>query len=852
MSLWWALCGAAWREHPGRVTLALLAIALGVALAFGVHLLNGAALLEFSRAARAVNGQPDLVIRSANAGPLHNADLAALLARPEVLAAAPILEALGRHVGVAGQRAQTVRLIGIDALALPGDSAPLAPDLIPHISEGGWQALVDPRRWHPNASARRLLDGEGLRLRLATPGGARDLLLPGRDLGGVISASGSAVIVLDIAAAQAAFGRPGELDRIDLRLADSSQASALRAALPAHLLAEPPADEAGDLADLTRAYRVNLGLLSLMALFTGGFLVFAVLSLSAAQRLPQWALAGVLGLSARQRLGLMLAEGALLGLVGSALGLSLGLGLAAGALQLLGSNLGLATATSNSLGLLTQQPLLAPTLSFGLLGLAVAVLAALGPALAVRRIAPAQVLKGLGTAAHKPWPIALGPLLLAAGAGLALLKPPASGPLAGVAVGAYLGMLALLLGGLALVPTLLRGATALLERLPLRAVRQLAAARQRDQAGEARRTIAGVLTALALSVAMLVMIGSFRESLSTWLDQVLGADLYVRSSLRTADEQAAPLSAEVLALARTLPAQTEPQRSTRAWLDGQPDAIPLQAREIDEARLPWVAGPAPAPKAVAGAAATATNTPVYLNEAGRDRLGLQLGQQLTLRLRPGAAPVPVYVRGIWRDYARQSGALWMAQDAYRQAGGDAPVTELSIRLAPGAEEAAVRRALGTLPDVEVASSTELRTLSLQIFDRSFAITAWLQGVALAVGLFGVAAGASAQALARQREFGLLRHLGFSQAELRQLLWLEAGLLSAVGALAGLALGLALSAVLVFVVNPQSFHWTLEMHLPLRSLSLLLVLAFAASAGASVLAGRRAIGADAVRAVKEDW
>jgi putative ABC transport system permease protein len=319
-----------------------------------------------------------------------------------------VLEARARHAGdsgasgAAGQRAQTVRLIGLDALALLGDSAPLAPELIPHIKEGGWQALVDPRRWHPNASARRLLDGDGLRLRLATPGGARDLLLPSGDIGGEISASGSAVIVLDIAAAQAAFGRPGELDRIDLRLADSSKASALRAALPAHLLAEPPADEAGELADLTRAYRVNLGLLSLMALFTGGFLVFAVLSLSAAQRLPQWALAGVLGLSARQRLGLMLAEGALLGLVGSALGLLLGLGLAAGALQLLGSNLGLATATSNSLGLLTQQPLLAPTLSFGLLGLAVAVLAALGPALAVRRIAPAQVLKGVGTSAKPP------------------------------------------------------------------------------------------------------------------------------------------------------------------------------------------------------------------------------------------------------------------------------------------------------------------------------------------------------------------------------------------------------------------------------------------------------------------
>lgn len=837
MKLWWALCGAAWREHPGRIALAVLAVSLGVALAYGVHLLNGAALLEFSRAARSVNGQPDLVIRSAGAGPLHDADLATLLARPEVAAAAPVLEALARSpVGAA----QSVRLLGIDALALfAGDSAPLAPDLIPQPQGGGWQALVDPARWHPNASARQVLTGDALTLRLPTPAGPRDLLLKASNLGGEIAAGGPPVIVLDIAAAQVAFGRLGELDRIDLRLHDDASAAVLRAALPAHLRAELPLDEAGNLADMTRAYRVNLGLLSLMALFTGGFLVFAVLSLSAAQRLPQWALAGVLGLSARQRLALILAEGALLGGLGSLLGLALGIGLAAGALRLLGSNLGLATATSNSLGLLTQQPLLGPSLAFGLLGVVVTLLAALGPALAIRRIAPAQVLKGLGTSATRPWPAWVAPALLLLGLGLAQLRP-----VGGVAVGAYLAMLALLLGGLALVPGLLQLATRALERLPLQPLRQLAAARQRDQAGEARRTIAGVLIALALSVAMLVMIGSFRESLAAWLDQVLGADLYLRSSLRSADGQPAPLAGAVLDAARAQPAEVEPQRSTRVWLDGQPEPVALQARAIDEARLPWVSALAAAPQPGA--------VPVYLNEAGRDRLGLRPGETLTLRLQPGGPPLPAYVRAVWRDYARQSAALWMSRSDYLAAGGDASVTELSLRLQPGADEAAVRRALTTLPDVELASSGELRKLSLQIFDRSFAITAWLQGVALAVGLFGVAAGASAQALARQREFGLLRHLGFSRADLHRLLWLEAGLLSAVGAVAGLALGLALSAVLVFVVNPQSFHWSLEMHLPLRSLGVLLVLGFTASAGAAALAGRRAIGRDAVRAVREDW
>jgi putative ABC transport system permease protein len=164
----------------------------------------------------------------------------------------------------------------------------------------------------------------------------------------------------------------------------------------------------------------------------------------------------------------------------------------------------------------------------------------------------------------------------------------------------------------------------------------------------------------------------------------------------------------------------------------------------------------------------------------------------------------------------------------------------------------VRKALQALPDVELASSAELRTISLQIFDRSFAITVWLQGVALAVGLFGVAAGQSAQALARQREFGLLRHLGFARRELQGLLLLEASLMAGAGVVAGLGLGLLLAAVLVFVVNPQSFHWSMDLHLPWTRLAALMAVAFVAAVGAAALAGRRALGADAIRAVKEDW
>jgi putative ABC transport system permease protein len=155
-------------------------------------------------------------------------------------------------------------------------------------------------------------------------------------------------------------------------------------------------------------------------------------------------------------------------------------------------------------------------------------------------------------------------------------------------------------------------------------------------------------------------------------------------------------------------------------------------------------------------------------------------------------------------------------------------------------------------DLELVATDALRSLSLKIFDRSFAVTVWLQAVALGIGLFGIAASQSAQVLARKREFGLLLHLGFTRAGILRLLAMEAALLCGVGALAGLALGLALSAVLIFVVNPQSFHWSMDLSLPWLRLIGLLAAVFATGLISALLAGRQAARADAVQAVKEDW
>ena len=154
--------------------------------------------------------------------------------------------------------------------------------------------------------------------------------------------------------------------------------------------------------------------------------------------------------------------------------------------------------------------------------------------------------------------------------------------------------------------------------------------------------------------------------------------------------------------------------------------------------------------------------------------------------------------------------------------------------------------------LEFATTAQLRDVSLQIFDRTFAVTYWLQAVAIAIGLFGVAASFSAQALARRKEFGLLTHLGLTRTQILQLVAGEGLVWTGIGASAGLLLGIAVAVVLVHVINPQSFHWTMEMVLPWIRLSLLCLAVVVAGTLTAWLAGRAAAGQDAVLAVKEDW
>ncbi len=827
----WMLVGE-WRAHPLRALVALIAIAIGVALGFGIHLVNSAAFNEFSAAARSLSGSADLQAR-AKAGGFDEALYPQLASLHEVEAASPVLEL---DLPVPGQRS-ALKLLGIDAFA----AAAIAPDLlgVPAQDQPFDGLMADTVFLSPAAMEwLQLRAGDTLRVM----NGTRQVGL--RVAGTLLRArAGQRLAVMDIGAAQWRFDRLGQLSRIDLKLATGVNRTAFRSALAASfgnaLVVTENEDQDQRSATMSRAYRVNLNVLALVALFTGAFLVFSTQALSVLRRRPQFALLRTLGVTRAQLLMQVLAEGMLLGAVGAALGIALGFALASAALSMFGGDLGGG-----------YFPGIRPSVSFSPLaallffaaGAGVALLGSLAPALEASRARPAAALKaGSEDLALAPLSTPR-PAMIAIALGILFTQLPA---VDGLPVFGYLAIVLLLVGSIALMP---RASAWLFGWLAARwrgVSGGLALARLANAPNQAAIALGGVLASFSLMVSMAIMVSSFRVSVDDWLRQLLSADIYVR--VAGGNESARLTPAEQQAVA-SLPAVERAERTR--WLQFAIDAskpnVALIARSVnssDPARvLPMV-----------GDVLKDVARPVWISEAMVDLYGWQVGQQVFLPL--AGKPQQFTVAGIWRDYARQTGAVQVRLSDYRLLTGDDDVSDLSLWLARGSSVAELRAQLKALPfagSLEFAEPGEIRAISLDIFDRSFAITYLLEGVAILIGLFGVAATFSAQVLSRAKEFGMLRHIGITRQQILVLLAGEGALLAALAIIAGFALGVGISLILVFIVNPQSFHWTMQMHMPWGLLATVAAVLLVSASTTALVAGRMAVAGSAVRAVREDW
>ena len=830
--LWRMLLLAQLREQPARFLVTVLALALGVALGAAVYLVNTSALNEFGLATKRLVGEADIVIRGPREG--FAEQLFVDLARnPAISALSPVLEL---EVALTG-RNDTLKVLGLD----PFQAAALQPTLIGEIGDGVFQLFSPDGIYLSSAAAQVLKLHRGDPLPVTVGSSAKTLRVLGILPEGAYP---QALGLMDIASAQWAFNAVDRLNRIDLRLAPGTDVDALRRdlgkTLPPGVLAIAPQVERDRAVTVTRAYRVNLNMLALVALFTGAFLVFSTQSLSVLRRRRSLALLRALGATQRQLRRALLAEGLTLGVIGSLIGVILGVLIAATILKFLTADLG--NGQLRAVGAsLRAAPL--QLLAFFAIGIAVAGVGAWVPARNAARQPPARALKGgdgdYRIVAQLSWRAGLGLLLL--GAALAWL--PAIG---GLPVFGYAAIAALLLGAVLLVPVITLKGLGLAPRTH-RIVLDTAVAQLRENVGLSALSLASIIVSFSLMVAMAIMIHSFRVSFDHWLGKLLPADLQLREPF--GNDTAFWSSADQVRLA-AIPgvARVEFRRTRQLLLDPKRAAVTLIARGASAAQT---AAELPLMQSAAG---PQVQNPAWISEALQDLYGYKVGDAIALPL--AGRLQPFTVAGVWRDYARLSGSVVISRQAYQAHTGDAGANEGSIWLEPGVEAAATEKLLrARLNDgdaVEITTSAALHERSLQIFDRAFAITYALEVIAVIIGLTGVSFAASSTALARRAEFGMLRHIGMLRRQIIGILADEGILTSIFGVIYGLALGVALSLVLVYVINRQSFNWSIDLSLPAWPLALLSLTLISAAAITAVISGRAALSQDAVRAVREDW
>jgi putative ABC transport system permease protein len=827
-----AMFRGAFAQNRTRTAVGVAAITLGVALGYAVQIINQAAINELAQGVRILSGDADLEVRGPGGG--FDETLYPDLARmPEVAVASPVVEVDAKLA----RRGEALRILGLDVFR----AGFIQPSLIATPADRVDTLRSDALFLSP-AAMRWLAVKRGDILPFQVALADMPLRVAGELGGGGEQRFG----VMDIAGAQAAFDRLGRITRVDLRLRPGVDVAAfrdrLRQRLPPGIAAERPETGLAASVSLSRSYRVNLNVLALVALFTGGLLVFSTQALAVVRRRAQFALLRVLGVTRGRLTALIVAEGVLVGIAGSLIGLALGFALAQLTLRWVGADLG-SGYFSGVVPVLKLDPWALGI--FFVLGVAAAVLGSIVPAFETARTPPALALKA-GDEEH-----ALGrlrsplPGLVAVTMSAVATALP---PVAGLPLFGYGAIALLLVGALLLMPRIAVLALSLLPT-PGRPAPQLAIAQLRGAPGQVTVSLAAIVASVSLMVSMAIMVASFRGSLDTWLERILPADLYVRAA---AGGDTAYLTPGVQAQIAALPGvrRAEFLREQQLLLEASRPRVVLQARIVDPANpsrnLPLLGTPL--------ALAAGAPPPVWVNEAAVDLHGFTPGKVIELPI--AGKPARFTVAGVWRDYGRQQGAIAIERDRYVALTGDRAVTSGALWLAEGWDrrvvQASLRREIPGGERFEIATPGEIRDVSLKVFDRTFAVTYALELAAVVIGLVGLSSSFGALVLARRREFGVLRHLGMTRRQVGAMLATEGFAVSGIGLVVGLALGFAISLILIHVVNRQSFHWGIELALPWPALAGFAFVVLAASTITAIASGRQAMGEAAVHAVKEDW
>lgn len=804
-----------WRHlarSPWQTLLMILGITLGVAVVVAIDLANQSASTAFDLSTEAIAGKATHQI-SQNPEGLDESNYTSLRRSGLPFASAPLIR---EYVTSPQLEGLPFQLLGIDPFAEPpfrtylsADQSSFEPDSLISILTTPGGVLIS------SDLANRYDLKEGDRLDLTIAGKQRQaeivgLVEPSDDLS---RRALNGIILADIATVQELTGRLGKLDQIDLILPAEPEFAIkqIETVLDSGgAIIQPVKAHSSGADQMTAAFRTNLTALSLLALIVGIFLIYNTMTFSVVQRRSMFGTLRCLGMTREEVFSMVIIEAFFAGLLGAALGILLGLFLGRGSIRLV-------TQTINDLFfVVTVQDIALPYSSMlkgGLLGIGATVLAAAAPAWEAASVPPRLALvrssleQKTNTALR--WILRGGFAMIAFGIGLLLI------PSKSLVIG-FSGTFSIVLGFAMLTPSLTRSLMGAISRVLVNMRSPVARMAPREVVAAISRTsvaIAALMIALSVSIGVNLMISSFRYTVEVWMEQILRGDIYISSFDTNLTLTNTVIAPEVFDVLDYWPGVDRQDLLRSVEVDSPFGPIEVNANnnpnDGEEQVYLWVDG---SPRE---AWADVQQGAILISEPLARRLDLPLDGG-TLPLYTDEGLVEFRIAGIYNDYSSTQGSVTMWLDQYRQHWDDDRLTAVALRLQPGFDADQVSqdllRRLAAIQPLNIRPNQALRAATLEVFDRTFAITGALQLLATLVAFIGVVSAMLSLQLEKQRQMGMLRALGLTIRQLWQLVLFETGLMGAAAGLMAMPTGYVLSLILVYIINRRSFGWTLQLEL----------------------------------------
>ena len=848
--LFWALILRPVLRDPFRMIITILGVAIGVAVFLSIQLANRQTLRSFEESVDLVLGRADAIVHAEGMA-FDEKYFQELSHVRKLVKFYPVIEGYGVEL----KTGQVVEILGTDLLQDSGirdfSIKTLEKDLkglLPLIMDP--KGIVLPEKFIPGTNFK--------------PGDKINFLINGIEktfnVNAILENKGLAralngnFALMDIAAAQWAFGRIGKLDRIDIEFKRKENFASIREklseVLPDFLRVDRPERKNRQVEKMLRAFQYNLTALSFVALIVALYLIYNMVALSVVRRRTEIGTLRAIGATPLLVASIFFVEAGIIGAVGSVIGVWLGKYLAQFSLDAV-------SVTVNNL----YTPSYVTEVDFNwlqswpylLLGVGLSLVSALIPAIDASRTSPTTVMRR-GSYDLKIFRGDRRLTLLAitsfAMAGIFSLLPPIGGfPYFG-----FLAVFFVIMGLSFLSPSALLAGRDLLRGICKKYFGGegfLACMNLSQNIGRNSLAISSLAIAFMMIISMSIMVHSFRQTVIVWIGQTLKADLFVRvAGGRDIDYQ------------YTLPGdRVEDIRK----ISGVAAVDLFRAQDISYNDKPAVLGSGDFEalsrygNLVIKSGPTAQE--LFAQMVGQDRAIISesfalkhevgVGDSLFMETPNGSAKLQVVA--VYYDYSRERGYIIIDRSIFIKYYGDTDVNSFVIYLSNKNEIENVRqellKTLGADYNLVIRSNPELKKNVLEIFDKTFAITYSLEIIAGGVALLGLFNTLIALILERKREIGIIRFIGGFQDQVKRMVLIESGILGLIGSIMGVAAGGIVSYILIFVINKQSFGWTIQIHFPYIFVLFSLILFWVVSLIAGLYPARLAVRLNPKEAVR---